>query len=135
VKKLTALFVVLALSLVFANAALAQENIADVENVTLGPGGSVIISGTAQCVEGQRIFVDVTVRQRGPGGVFNTAFGFVSLQCSTTGTTNWTTGPVFGSSPFHAGRATIQMFADRCDPDFEACVSEREVKAVKLTNQ
>src|SRR5687767_1307767 len=74
-------------SAVFAPVAMAQEvGEVDVQSVRLGPGGSVIVTGTIECVEGYISDVNVTVRQRS-GQDFNRVVVFDNppRPCETTG--------------------------------------------------
>src|SRR5688500_2387185 len=58
---------------VFAPVAQAQE-LGNVESVTLGPGGSAIITGTVQCIEEGGSSVEVILRQSRGYKQYNTAF-------------------------------------------------------------
>jgi hypothetical protein len=102
-----------------------------VQSVTLGPGGSVTVLATIQCVEGQLVnSANVTVRQRTSGNVFLIAGGGIDSQqqiCPTTGPLEFTFtafGSVSGDGPqkpFHNGRAVVQTFGWLCAPDFSSC--------------
>jgi acetyl-CoA carboxylase carboxyltransferase component len=105
-------------STVFAPVALAQEPAeVDVQSVTLGPGGSVTIIGTIECLEGYFYSADVTVRQRTGGNVYNTVSLGAFDTCANTGTQTITvTG--FSNRPFHRGPATIEPRGTLHPPDF-----------------
>jgi hypothetical protein len=131
-KRLALLSVVMMLaSAVFAPVAMAQvpAGEVDVQSVTLGPGGSVTVLATIQCVEGQFLTsADVTVRQRTSGNVFLIAGGGPQQQiCPTTGPLEFTFtafGSVSGDGPqkpFHKGPAVVQTFGWICAPDFSSC--------------
>ena len=112
-------------STVFAPVALAQEPGAiDVQSVTLGPGGSVTVSGTIQCIEGYFYSATVIVRQRTSGNVYNVADVDASGTCATTGSLAFTaTG--FSDRPFHRGPATIDSFSRLTSPDFSEDIFQR----------
>jgi hypothetical protein len=118
---------------VFATTAAAQEpGDVTIDTVTLGPGGSVIVTGTIECEAGGFYSGNVTVRQRGSGNTFNTASGFFNGQCEGTGPTTFTTEPMFADSPFHGGRATVSVFGEVCDPNF-ACNRDELTQEVRLS--
>ena len=126
-------------SAVFAPVAMAQEvGEVDVQSVTLGPGGSVTVTGTIECVEGYYYNATVLVRQRTSGNVINAvqvdAFG----QCETTGPTAFTASG-FGRTgdglerPFHRGPATIQPFGSLFAPDFSTSINwQGAIEAVHI---
>jgi len=119
---------------VFAPVALAQETgEIDVQSVTLGPGGSVTVTGTIQCpAEGYHYFGQVDVRQRTGGNVYNTlSLGF-SGTCEAAGPTAFTVSG-FSDKPFHRGPATVQASSTIYDPFFSSSVSWRGgIEAVHL---
>jgi hypothetical protein len=121
-RRLALLSVVLMLaSAVFAPVALAQEPGAiDVQSVELGPGGSVTVTGTIECVEGHFWNATVTVRQRTSGNVFNQVSPQTSGQCTATETITFTATD-FSNRPFHRGPATVQPFNFFCDPSGSLC--------------
>jgi hypothetical protein len=133
---LLSVFSMLLASAVFAPVAMAQEAAPGevvVQSATLGPGGSVTVTGTIQCVEGYNWLVDITVRQRTNGNVFNTAS---SLQdgyttCTTNELTDFTvTG--FGQRQFHGGPASVSTFGEVCPPEGFPCDRTGSVVAVRL---
>jgi hypothetical protein len=135
-KRLVLLSVVsLMLVTVFAPVALAQETgEIDVQSVTLGPGGSVTVTGTIQCpAEGYHYFGGVDVRQRTSGNVYNTlGLGF-SGTCEATGPTAFTVSG-FSDRPFHRGPATVQASSTVYDPFFSSGVSwQGDIEAVHLS--
>jgi hypothetical protein len=108
-----------------------------VQVVTLGPGGSAVISGTIECATGSDAFGTVELRQKGHGG-YNLATGFFgsqgSLPCSANGPVTWTVGPAFGSRPFHPGPAVVQVSSGVCTPTIpQVCAFGSETKEVKIT--
>ncbi|WP_437935327.1 hypothetical protein [Sorangium sp. So ce341] len=117
---------------VFVPVAMAQEpGEVDVESVTLGPGGSVTVTGTIQCTEGDTYLVDVTVRQRTSGNLFNTAGGQDSGQCTATGPQAFTV-TTFGERPFHRGPASVSTFGEVCPPEGFPCDRHEAVEAVRI---
>jgi hypothetical protein len=97
-------------SAVFAPVAMAQEvGEVDVQSVTLGPAGSVTVTGTIECVEGYTYQAGVQLRQR-TGTGYNVAQVDHYGTCATTGPEAFTaTG--FSDRPFHKGPAAIQPFS------------------------
>lgn len=105
-------------SAVFAPVAMAQTaGEVDVQEVTLGPQGSVIVSGTIQCTEGRYYSVSVSVRQRSIGNTYTFANDQASGQCATTGPTAFTI-TMFGERPFHRGPAAVSWFGAVSDEPF-----------------
>jgi hypothetical protein len=121
---LLSVFSMLLASAVFAPVAMAQEpGEVDVQSVTLGPGGSVTVTGTIECVAGYYPSPYIEVRQKTSGNVNNIAGLQPSLNvCETDGPTAFTaTG--FGrvgelEKPFHRGPATIRTSSYLYSPDF-----------------
>ena len=120
-------------SAVFAPVAMAQEvGEVVVQSVTLGPGGSVTVTGTIECVEGHHYFGQVDVRQRTGGNVYNTASLGFSGTCETTGPVAFTTSG-FSEKPFHRGPATVQASSSVYTPDFSSAVHRTEaIEAVRI---
>jgi hypothetical protein len=129
-KRLALLSVVslMLVSAIFAPVAMAQvPGEIDVQSVTLGPGGSVTVTGTIQCVEGQQYEAYVTVRQRTSGNIILRGDVQASGICPTTGPVTFT-GTTFGRTgqdsiekPFHKGRASVQTFGRICAPEGFPC--------------
>ena len=118
---------------VFASTASAQE-VGDitVDTVTLGPGGSVIVTGTVECGEaGTTIFGSIDVRQRTAGNTFNTATANFRIQCQAPGPTSFTTDAAFGDRPFHTGPASVSGGITVCDINFN-CNENRFAQAVRI---
>jgi hypothetical protein len=114
---LLSVFTLMLASAVFAPVALAQEpGEIDVQSVTLGPDGSVTVTGTIECIEGHTYQAAVFVRQRMSGNVYN----FVQVDgfgtCETTGPQAFT-GTGFSDRPFHRGPAAIQPQGSLFAPD------------------
>jgi hypothetical protein len=129
---LLSVFSLMLASAIFAPVAMAQvPGEVDVQSVTLGPGGSVTVTATIQCVEGQLAsFADVTVRQRTSGNVFLIASGGTDPQqqiCPTTGPLEFTFtdfGQVSGDGPekpFHKGQAVVSTSGSICAPEGSPC--------------
>jgi hypothetical protein len=121
-------------SAIFAPVAVAQvPGEVDVQSVTLGPGGSVTVTGSFQCVEGQQYFWNVDIRQRTSGNVFLIANGQNSGICLTTeqlmfeftdfGRVTGADGP---QKPFHKGRAVVSTSGQICAPEGFPCEPRQE---------
>jgi len=134
-------------SAVFAPVALAQEpGEVDITSVTLGPGGSVTVTGTVQCVEGQELPFysgSVEVRQRTSGNVFLVTDRFgdeISGECTTTELVPFTLTK-FGRTaqgferPFHKGPAVVSWFMRLCvGPGGEfPCEDQSGIEAVRIS--
>jgi hypothetical protein len=113
-------------SAVFAPVAMAQEpGDVDVQSVTLGPGGSLHVTGTIECIEGHQYDIFLEARQTkgnqpvkfGTGGTNQTLF------CQTTGPESFTVDvfPAQGSKPFRKGEVVLSKFRFLCGPS--VCVS------------
>ena len=125
-------------SAVFAPVAMAQEpGEVDVQSVTLGPAGSVTVTGTIQCVAGFNYSVNVQVIQRSSGNRLNTG------GAGTNGTCGETTGPLtftatgFGrvgeiAAPYRRGPAAIDPNSSLCDPSFNCKSWEGELESVHI---
>lgn len=101
-------------------------------SVTLGPGGSVSVSGSIECTEGYFWSVGSTIRQKS-GKTFNTVNPGAGGICSTTGTQLWTTNFFFGAGPFKSGNAVIETSGSVCDPSFTDCAFDsEEVKEIRI---
>jgi hypothetical protein len=128
-------------STVFAPVAVAQvPGEVNVLSVELGPGGSVIVTATVECVEGQRYDTGVLVRQRTSGNVFLVANNGVSGICPSTGPLTFTFtafGRISGEGaekPFHKGQAVVQTFGRICAPDFSSCQPEQtSIEQVRIS--
>jgi hypothetical protein len=127
---LLSVFSMLLASVVFAPVAMAQELAPGevvVQSVTLGPGGSVTVTGITQCVTGYYPNVNIEVRQKTSGNVNNIAgFGPSLNVCVTDGPIAFSaTG--FGhvgelEKPFHRGPATIHTWSYLYDPSFSTYI-------------
>ena len=138
-KRVTSFGLLLAsvLALAVPSAAFATHTAAiQATSASLGPGGSVVVSGTIDCVEGYSYLVSNTVRQRS-GLSYNTAFdGIFGRQgpCQTTGPQSFTSGEMFGQAPFHPGPAVISSSVTVCDTFgwFSDCSSATDTREVKI---
>jgi hypothetical protein len=121
-------------SAVFAPVAMAQEPAeVDVQSVTLGPGGSVIVTGTIECIEGYHYNLNLEVRQRTSGNVYMVADPFISGMCETTGPQAFTV-TAFGERPFHGGPASITTLSSLVSPDgSDFIIGPRGVEAIHLS--
>ena len=130
---LLSVFSLMLASAVFAPVAMAQEpGEVDVQSVRLGPGGSVTVTGTIECIEGYDYIADVQVRQRTSGNVYNTVRVFGQGTCETTGPQAFTaTG--FSDRPFHRGPATIETSGLLISPDFSEIIQRPgTIEAVRI---
>ena len=102
-------------------------------SVTLGPGGSVSVSGTVECTAGYFWGVTSIVRQKS-GKFFNDGVGGTGGTCSTDGPEPFTTNVFFGLGPFKSGRVVVETFADVCNPDPEIfdCAFDAELKEMRI---
>jgi hypothetical protein len=132
-------------SAVFAPVALAQEpGEVDVQSVKRGPGGSVTVTGTIQCVEGQALpfysgFVEV--RQRTSGNVFLSTEQRMQFsgECTTTELVPFTFTE-FGRTaqgferPFHKGPGVVRWATRLCvGPGGEfPCEDQSGIEAVRI---
>jgi hypothetical protein len=96
---------------VYAPDATAQtEGEVDIQQLTLGPGGSVIVSGTIQCPDAANYNVVVYVFQ-GNNKVRGREFGW----CNTSGQESFTQ-TVSGEMPFKQGRmADVIWLSEGCN--------------------
>jgi hypothetical protein len=126
---------------VFAPVALAQvPGEVDVQSLELGPGGSVRVTATVQCVEGSRYDASVIVRQRSSGNILIGAQGSTSGICPTTGPVTFTFtqfGQTGGdrpeTKPFHRGPATVQTFGRICAPEGFPCEpDQRSIEEARI---
>jgi hypothetical protein len=118
---------------VFAPVAQAQE-LGNVESVTLGPGGSAIITGTVQCIEGGGSNVGVTLRQSKGYKQYNTAFYFESIGCASTGPFSFNSGPLFSefpARPYKKGNAVVEAEFFVCSP-VSGCEVERTIEEIRI---
>jgi hypothetical protein len=118
---------------VFAPAAAAQQpGEVTVQSVKLGPAGSLTVTGTVQCLEGYYYSpLQVTVKQRTSGSLYNTASGQVYDQCTTNGPETFTIS-MFGERPFHRGPAAVVTFTSFCDPSFSCTNVEGPIEGVTI---
>jgi hypothetical protein len=108
---------------VFAPVAMAQApGEIDVQSVTLGPGGSVTVTGAIECVEGYyyQKLVDVTQLT---GRIYNytsvAVDGGRATTCETTGPKAFT-ATAFSQKPFHKGEVTISQRGYWYPPDLSS---------------
>jgi hypothetical protein len=107
--------------------------------VTLGPGGSVTVTGAIQCVEAQQYDWSVEVRQRTSGNVFLVAQANESGTCQTTGPLPFTfttfghlSGENNAQKPFHKGPAVASTFGRICTPDFSCGPNQTSFEEVRI---
>jgi hypothetical protein len=137
---LLSVFSLMLASAVFAPVAMAQvPGEVDVQSVTLGPGGSVTVTGAIQCVEDQQYFWNVDVRQRTSGNVFLLASGQNSGICEDTGPLLFEFtefGRVTGDGPqkpFHKGQAVVSTFGEICPPEGFPCERQTSIEEVRIS--
>jgi hypothetical protein len=108
---------------VFAPAGMAQDTAVDITSVTLGTGGTVNVSGTIQCTEGDTYTGFVEVRQTTGNRPFNRGENsfpdFVPGECS--GEAQDFTTTVVGEKPFKKGTALVSGGVTVCDPTTGSC--------------
>jgi hypothetical protein len=97
-------------SAVFAPVAMAQEvGEVDVQSVRLGPGGSVIVTGTLQCYQDASYQLFIDVKQRSGRGYTETTL-FQSGTCNAFPPPQ----PIaftlsgFAQKPFHGGKVAVR---------------------------
>ncbi len=124
-KKLTLLSMVAMLmaSLVFAPVATAQEpGEFAIQSATLGPEGSIKVTGTVQCTEGDFYYITVWARQAQGNQPLRTGAGTTESTCQTTGPESFTVkvyGDI-GSRPFRKGDVLLTAATAYCpDTDCE----------------
>ena len=103
-------------SAVFAPVAMAQEEVGevDVQSVSLGPGGSVIVTGTFQCFQDWNYSANINVRQRSGNGYNQVGFQ-IHGRCNGSEPIPFTVSG-FSDKPFHGGKATVQTDSFLNDP-------------------
>jgi hypothetical protein len=136
---LLSVFSLLLASAVFAPVAMAQElGEVDVQSVRLGPGGSVTVTGTIECVAGYFAIPNVEVRQKTHGNVNNVAqVGTGYIMCEADGPTAFTASG-FGrvgelETRFRRGPATIRPSGLIISPDYSTYINwEGVLEAVHI---
>jgi hypothetical protein len=111
---------------VFAPVAVAQEpGDIDIQSVTLGTGGTAIVTGTFQCAEGMQYYIFGEVRQTTGNRPYNV--GSISypdenewLFCQAAGPETFTT-TVVGQKPFKKGDVLVYTQAYTCDTFVGTC--------------
>jgi hypothetical protein len=118
---LLSVFSLMLAATVFAPVAMAQEpGDIDIQSVTLGTGGTAVVTMTIECTQGMQYQVFGEVRQTTGNRPYNTGFfgypdtGQLAL-CQTTGTETFST-TVIGERPFRKGTVLVRMQAYVCDP-------------------
>jgi hypothetical protein len=112
-------------SAVFAPVAMAQTpGELDIQTVTVGPGGSLEVTGTIVCEPGADFGIFLEARQTQGNqpikfGEGRTDF-FVDCQGTDVQLQSFTVHvlPSPGSKPFRKGEATLTGFSDFCGPSF-----------------
>jgi hypothetical protein len=105
----------------------------DTQQVTLGPGGSVVLTRTITC-EG-RFILETTVKQRSTGNEYNTASSEILEECTDSPVTLQST--LWGRGPYHNGTVSVvtDVFARYYDPDTGHVRQgwDREVKELRIS--
>ena len=133
-----------------ASTSPASANLGDTNTqaVTLGPLGSIAVSGTIDCappspfVQGGTFSVFTTVRQKGHGGYNSVTLSFGMgppiATCPTSGPGTWSLGPAFGPRPFHGGHVAVQTNGFACSAEpfgSNICRSgTQETKELRVTH-
>jgi hypothetical protein len=111
-----------------------QDVNVDTQQVTLGPGGSVVVSGTIVCEEGF-FEMDATVLQRSVGNKYNTASTEILGDC-TGSPVAWESDLLAGSSPYHRGSVSVltDVYAYQFYPDTGEfrTGTETEIKELRI---
>ena len=115
-------------SAVFAPVAMAQTTPGevDIQTVTLGPGGSLVVTGTIVCEPGADygIFLEARQTQGNQPVKFGQGrtpvFGFIDCQGTEVQLQSFTVNvlPGPGSRPFRKGEVTLSGVSDFCGPSF-----------------
>jgi hypothetical protein len=106
-------------SAVFAPVAMAQTpGDADVQTVTLGPEGTLQVTGTIVCVAGHDYGISLDARQTQGNQPVKLASGFTSGICQTTGQETFTVDllPAQGSKPIRKGEVVVSGSGFVCGP-------------------
>jgi opacity protein-like surface antigen len=104
----------------FAPVAMAATGDVEIQSVTLGTGGTVVITGTIECTEGMQYVVYGDVRQTTGNRTYNIGYyqypetGYYA-SCQTTGPEPFTATAV-GEKPFRKGDVLVRTQAFVCDP-------------------
>src|SRR5687768_11909185 len=83
---------ILLVSSLFVSVAAVQaapQTRVEIQSATLLNNFQVQVTGTITCATPGSYFVNVSVRQTGPGQTINSGFGSVSQTCSSNNTTSW----------------------------------------------
>jgi hypothetical protein len=103
-------------SAVFAPVAMAQEpGEVDIQSVTLGPEGSLQVTGTIECVEGQYYNFYLEARQK-QGNKYRLGSTSTDGVCQTTGPESFSLY-VFGGTPFKKGTVVVSGQRYFCIPN------------------
>jgi hypothetical protein len=128
------LLVAAALALAVAPSAFSSHATeVTVQSGTLGPGGSLTVSGTIDCTAGY-VWSEGTIIRQKSGKTFNFGNGSDDGICSVTGPEPFTTNAFFGQGPFKSGRAVAESFVSVCDPTFSDCASDSEITEIRIRN-
>ena len=104
---------------VFAPAVMAQEAIVDITSVTLGTDGTVNVSGTVQCTQGDQFSLFVDVRQTTGNRPYNWGESvypdFGPRECSGE-VQDFTTTVVGQQKPFKKGTVLVSGGVTVCEP-------------------
>jgi hypothetical protein len=113
----------------------AQALVDPVESVTLGPGGSLIVTGTVECPEEGRlpgVALSVEVIQRKGHHPANRTTIFRSGPCEIWEPPSYEFH-LFASKPFKKGRATlITGYAECIDIIVGPCESSQTIEEIRL---
>jgi hypothetical protein len=108
---------------VFAPVAMAQEGVLNFTSVTLGTGGTVDVSGTFQCPEGDQYSVFAEVRQTTGNRPYNSGTGNYpnSVLATCSGEPDAFTFQVIGVKPYKKGTALVSGGFQVCDSETGFC--------------
>ena len=108
----------------FAPAAMAETGDVEIQSVTMGTGGTVVITGTIDCYQSYPFQVYAEVWQTTGNKPYNVGYGQYPpnggyAYCSTSGQDTFTI-TVIGQKPFKNGAVLVRSSSFACDP-FTGC--------------
>src|SRR5829696_2702252 len=108
----------------FAPVAMADTGDVEIQSVSQGTGGTVVITGTIHCYQGYPYQVFAEVWQTTGNKPYNVGYGQYppdgsSAICSTSGQDTFTI-TVIGQKPFKNGAVLLRTSSFACDP-FTGC--------------
>ena len=119
--------------LLSATPALAQApaGTVTIDSAVLVSPFQIRVTGTIECVAGERWAVNVFVRQQGPQQTVATGFNSTGDSCTATGLQTWTATATAGNRTFNPGKTLVRAEGNVCDPEFINCspgIAERTLQ-------